>query len=150
MDLAEQVIQANENDVIETEEQSVEDYYTDDMGFLVEKRIRKDKMKFAKYIYTRCRRLNPTLHLRRKIFLYNGHTLIRDNPLDIAKLADLAEQINSAQAAWVYKRLVATVPELKDDKIEILPGLLWNLETLELEDSSWGDYDTIKQERKLG
>ena len=147
MDLAERVIQANEDEVIRTQEQGPDDYYKDDMGYLVEKDIRKDRERFARYIYMRCRRLNPKLYMYKGV-LYNSHNIIRGTSLGIAKLADMAEPILPIQAAWVYRRLEDTVPHLDESKIEITPGVLWDYNTLEIEEIPTEKYITIKQERR--
>lgn len=149
MDLADKVIHANEQEIIEKAkgDTAPEGYYTDDMGYWVEQDIRRHKDRFALYIFMRCRKLNKHLHLRRGEFLYNSHTLIRETPLDIAKLADLPEVISAPQAAWVYKRLVATVPRLSEKKIEVAPGLLWNFETLSLENADPNKYITIGERK---
>lgn len=147
MDLAERVIQANEDEVIKTLEPSPDDYYEDDMGYLVEKDIRRDRERFARYVYMRCRRLNPKLYTNKGV-LYNSHAIIRSTSLEIAKLANMAEPILSTQAAWVYRRLEDTVPHLDESKIEISPGVLWDYNTLEIEEIPTEKYITIKQERR--
>lgn len=145
MDLADKVIQANEQEIIEKskDDKAPEELYTDDLGFWVELDIRKHKDKFARYVLFRCIRLNPHLHVRHATMLYNKHTFISPTSIDIASLADLPENIPAPIAVWVHKRLMASVPHLDKSKIEVCPGFLWDLEKGELVSVPIDSYITV-------
>lgn len=145
--LADKIIQANE--IIEKQEgdQAPEGYYTDDLGYWVEQDIRKDPTKFARYVFTRCRRRNKHLYYDTEdMKLYNRHDVVEPVPKDILMLANLADMITTAQAIWVYNKLKDTVPRLDRDMIVIAPGLAWNIETSELEELD-GEYYTVGGEK---
>lgn len=139
------VVEAQENDTIEKRrgDQAPEGYYTDDLGWWVEQDIRRDKMRFARYVYVRCRKMNEHLHLRNDELLFNSHTLIEKHPNDIAELAGLPEVISTPIATWVYNRLVETVPRLDSDRIVVAGDLVWNMETCEFENWAGKDYATV-------
>lgn len=145
MNLADKVIQANEQEIIEKREddQAPEKFYTDDLGCWVEVDIRRHKAKFAEYVLFRCKYLNKHLNLRENDLLYNGHRLVGDNAVDIAALADLPENISAPTAKWVYKRLVQTAPHLDASKIEIVPGWLWDLKNSEIIQMGADEYNTV-------
>lgn len=138
------VIQAQENETIEKQagDKAPEGYYTDDLGWWVEQDIRKDKVRFARYIFTRCYKLNKHLHLRNDL-LFNSHTLVNKHPNDIAELANLPEVLSVPTATWVYNKLVKTVPRLDPDRIVVTDGLVWNMETCEFEKWDKDDYTTV-------
>ena len=145
MDLADRVIHANEQEIIEKrdDDQAPDEFYTDDLGCWVEVDIRRHKAKFAKYVLFRCKYLNKHLNLRENNLLYNGHRLVGDNAVDIAALADLPENISAPTAKWVYKRLVQTAPPLDTSKIEIVPGWLWDLKNSEIIQMGVDEYNTV-------
>ena len=134
-DLADKIIQANEQEIVEKQsgDKAPEGYYTDDMGYWVEQDIRKDKTKFAKYVFFRCRRLNKHLYYDAdEMQVYNRHHKVEPTTREILMLAKLADMITPAQAIWVYNRLKDTVPRLDKGKLVVAPGLLWDFETAEL------------------
>lgn len=138
MDLASKVIQANE-DEIEREvikkkrsDGAPEGYYTDDLGFWVEQDIRKKDVRFAEYVLFRCQYLNPDLNKRDGGFLYVGQRIVFPTSNGIADLADLPGKLPPAIVLWVHKRLYQYAPRLNESKIEIKPGLLWDLKRGEL------------------
>lgn len=135
MDLASKVIQANEDERIEQEvikkrstDRAPEGYYTDDLGFWVEQDIRKNETRYAEYILFRCKYLNRNLHTRDGGMLYAGHTLIFPTSVSIANLADIPSRLPTTIVLWVHKRLSRDSPRLDNSKIEICPGLLWDLD----------------------
>ena len=133
--LADKIIQANEQEIIEKQsgDAAPEGYYTDDLGYWVEQDIRKHKERFARYVFVRCRKLNPHLYYDTiEMKLYNRHDEIEPKVADIVKLANLADMITPAQAIWVYNRLKDTVPRLDRGKLVVAPGLIWDFETAEL------------------
>lgn len=134
MNLADKVIQANEQEIIEKQsgDGAPEGYYTDDLGFWVEQDIRRHKAKFAEYVCFRCKKLNPGLHTRDGLRLYDGPKLIRNDPLVIASLARLPESIPKPTANWVFDELFRWAPKLNRSKIEISPGWMWDLEKQEI------------------
>lgn len=140
--LADQVIQANEIIEKTNNDKAPDGFYTDDLGWWVEQDIRKDKVRFARYIYTRCRKLNPHLHTRNNDLLFNSHTLVNKNQNDIAELANIPETIPTPTAAWVYNRLLQTVPSLDRDRLVVTDGLVWNMETCEFEKWDKDEYIT--------
>lgn len=145
MNLADRVIKANEQEIVEKKsgDTAPDGYYTDDLGLWVELDIRRQKVRFAEYVLFRCKRLNPHLHIRDEIAVYNGHTLVRNNPVDIAALADLPENISRPTAKWVYKRLLHDMPRLNRSMIEIAPGWLWDFDNSEIIKKDKNDYITV-------
>lgn len=143
--LADQVIEANEQEYIEKTagDQAPEGYYTDDLGLWVEQDIRKNKQRFAQYVLVRCKKLNPHLHTRDNAFLFNSHTIVNKHPNDIAELAGLAETLTTPLAALVYNRLIEIVPKLDKTRIEVTPGLVWNMDTCEFEEWETNKYTTV-------
>lgn len=141
--LADQVIQANE--VVEKSggDDAPDGYYTDDLGWWVEQDIRKDKVRFARYIYTRCRKLNPHLYTRDGDKLFNSHKVVNKNSNDISELADIPELLATPTAVWVYKRLLADVPKFDPDRILVADGMVWNMKTCEFEEWDVNDYTTV-------
>lgn len=147
--IADKIIQANEQEIIEKQsgDTAPEGFYTDDMGYWVEQDIRKHKTKFAKYVFFRCRRLNKHLYYDTdEMKVYNRHDVVEPNPKDILMLANLADMITTAQAIWVYNRLKETVPRLDKTRLVIAPGLAWNIKTSELEELD-GEYYTVGGEK---
>ena len=130
MDLADMVIQANEQGVVEKQsgDGAPDGFYTDDLGFWVEQDIRKHKVRFAKYILFRCKYLNSDIHVRNTNILHHGYQVVECSANDIASLADLPEVISSPIAIWVYKRLLNDSPHLDRHKIEISPGWIWDVD----------------------
>lgn len=130
MDLADKVIEANQQEVMQKQsgDMAPEGYYTDDLGFWVEQDIRRHKMRFAEYVYFRCRRMNPGLNVRDGSRLYNRGSLVKRDPLAIASLAGLPEMLQKPISNWVFDKLVEESPRLDRTKIEIKPGWLWDIE----------------------
>lgn len=145
MNLADKVIEANEQEVVEKKsgDTAPDGYYTDDLGLWVELDIRRQKVRFAEYILFRCKRLNPHLHIRDGVVVYNGHNLVKDTPVDIAALADLPENISGPTAKWVYKRLLQDMPHLNRSMIEIAPGWLWDIDNSEIIKKDKNEYITV-------
>lgn len=145
MNLADKIIEANEQEFKEKQrgDKAPEGYYTDDLGWWVEQDIRRDKARFAEYIFVRCHKLNPHLHLRKGSFLFNSHKLISKHPNDIAELANIPETLAVPTATWVYNRLAQTVPRLDESRIEVAPGLLWDFEEQKLMNMKEGTYTTV-------
>lgn len=145
MNLADKVIEANEQEIVEKQsgDNAPDGYYTDDLGFWVEVDIRRQKVRFAEYILFRCKKLNGHLHIRDGNMVYNGHTIVRDNPIDVAALADLPENISTPTAKWVYKRLLQDMPHLNRSKIEIAPGWLWDIDNSEIIKKDKDEYITV-------
>ena len=144
MNLADRIIEANENEVVRkiAGDQAPDGYYTDDMGEWVEQDIRKDKARFAEYVFMRCRRLNPHLYLDPEdLTVYNRHTEVLPEVNSILHLANIPEMITTAQAIWVYNKLKETVPRLDKNRIVVAPGLAWNIKESRLEELE-GEYYT--------
>ena len=150
MDLASRVIQANEDEAIEQEvikkkrgDSAPDGYYTDDLGFWVEQDIRRKSVRFAEYVLFRCQYINSDLHVRDGNMLYAGHSLVFPTSNSIADLADLPGRLPSPIVIWVYKRLLRSSPRLSKNKIEIKPGLLWDIKNGRLVKKDKKDYKTI-------
>lgn len=150
MDLADKIIDANEREQEEqrTLDEAPEGFYTDDMGMWVEKDIKSDDAKFARYVFTRCRKLNKHLYYDPDdLTVYNHHTAIRPTPSSIIGLARLADSISTAQAIWVYNKLKETIPRLDRDRVLVARDLAWNIKTSELEELEEGTYTTVGGEK---
>lgn len=134
MDLADKVIQANAQEVIEklNGDGAPEGYYTDDLGFWVKQDIRQHNLKFAEYVCFRCKKLNPDLHVRDGVRLYNGTKLVRNDQQTIASLARLPERMHRHITNWVYDELFRSSPRLNRSKIEIAPGWYWDFNESEI------------------
>lgn len=150
MDLASRVIQANEDEAIEQEiikkkrgDSAPDGYYTDDLGLWVEQDIRRKSVRFAEYVLFRCQYLNSNLHVRDASMLYAGHRLVFPTSNSIADLADLPGRLPSPIVIWVYKRLMRNSPKLNNSKIEIKPGLLWDIKNGRLVKKDEKEYKTI-------
>ena len=150
MDLANRVIQANEDERIEREiikkkrgDEAPDGYYTDDLGFWVEQDIRRKDVRYAEYVLFRCQYLNKDLHTRDGGILYAGHRVVFPTSNSIADIADLPGKLPSAIVIWVYKRLCQYSPKLNSNKIEIKPGLLWDFKNGRLVKKDKKDYKTI-------
>lgn len=144
MSLADKILQAEESEVIHKKagDNAPEGYYTDDLGYWVELDIRKDRMRFAEYIFMRCRELNPHLYIDPDDFtVYNRHTVVLPEISSILHLANIPEMITTAQAIWVYNKLKETVPRLDKNRIVVAPGLAWNIKESRLEELT-GEYYT--------
>ena len=136
MDLADKIIEANEHELMRKQSggQAPEGYYTDDLGYWVERDIRKDKTRFAEYIAFRCRILNSHLYWDPvELVLFNRHTVVEPTSTSILGLANIPEMITPAQAIWVYNKLKETAPRLDRNRLLVAPGLAWNIEKAELE-----------------
>lgn len=141
MNLADMIIEANESEVVRkvAGDRAPNGYYTDDMGYWVEQDIRKDKARFAEYVFMRCRRLNPHLYLDPEdLTVYNRHTEVLPEVNSILHLANIPEMITTAQAIWVYNKLKETVPRLDKNRIVVAPGLAWNIKESRLEELEGG------------
>lgn len=148
--LADKIIQANEQEIVEKREgdHAPDGFYTDDMGYWVELDIRKHKTRFAEYVFTRCRKRNKHLYYNTDdMKVYNRHDIIEPTPKDILMLANLADMITTAQAIWVYNKLKETIPRLDKTRIVVAPGLAWNMTTSELEELEEGTYTTVGGEK---
>ena len=139
MGLADMVIQANEDEKVSQElidkrsgDRAPEGYYTDDLGFWVEQDIRRRGVKFAEYILFRCQYLCKKTMMKSGDTLYNERRVVSPVPRQIAYLADLPENIPTATAVWVYKRLLEWAPKLNEKKIIVCPGLIWDYDKGEL------------------
>lgn len=134
-DLADKIIQANEQESKRGGDTAPVGFYTDDLGMWVEDNIKDDKERFAAYVFVRCRKRNPHLYYDTDMLtLYNRHQEITATPRDILELANLADMISMAQAIWIYNKLKETVPRLDRNRVVVAPGLAWNIEKSELED----------------
>lgn len=134
-DLADKIIQANEQESKRGGDTAPAGFYTDDLGMWVEDNIKDDKERFAAYVFVRCRKRNPHLYYDTDMLtLYNRHQEITATPRDILELANLADMISMAQAIWIYNKLKETVPRLDRNRVVVAPGLAWNIEKSELED----------------
>ena len=139
MGLADMVIQANDDERVVQElidkrsgDRAPEGYYTDDLGFWVEQDIRRRGVKFAEYILFRCQYLCKNTLMKVDDTLYNERRIVSPVPRQIAYMADLPENIPTATAVWVYKRLLEWAPKLNEKKIIVCPGLVWDYEKGEL------------------
>lgn len=139
MGLADQVIQANEDERFEQEligkrtgDTAPEGFYTDDLGLWVEQDIRRKAVRFAEYILFRCQYLGKKTLMKTDHALYHERRMVSPVPKQIAYIADLPESIPTATAVWVYKRLFEWAPKLNRRKITICPGLIWDFDTMEL------------------
>lgn len=103
-----------------------EGYYVDDMGYLVETDIRKDKARYAEYLLTRIINKHPNIFWCDGI-LFHDWTIFRFSKKSIIEMIDLPTvSINDAQAVWIYNRLKEYAPALNDRYIEVCRGKVWD------------------------
>lgn len=124
MNLADQVIQANEDEIIS--EASVE---VDDIGFPLPKP--KTEKARCEYLTARIWSLHPYM------YLHEGHLWIEDYMIPETKdsyyrLAKFPSSIKDHENQYVWTRLKELVPRLNTDIIAILPDLTFNMRTGEL------------------
>lgn len=107
-------------------------YIEDDMGYWVEENLYEDRARYAKYLLMRILKKNNNLYLRHGR-LYSGHKLLSGNSQEILQLVDLPyAHVGSAQVAWIYNRLLETVPELDESKIMVGKNAFWDFEKAEV------------------
>lgn len=129
MDLADRVIQANEQEIVEKDsnDSAPDGFYTDDLGFWVEQDIRRHKSRFAEYVLFRCLYLNEEIHIRNSTRLFNGYKEVPCTSIGIASLADLPENIPAPIAVWVYKRVFSLALPINRDIMEINSNWVWDV-----------------------
>lgn len=158
--LADLVIQANAEEAHYKQEMAEEEsrtqttdhgqYFIDDLGFKVEKDIRKYPQRFGEYIAFRCTVLNPQLY-KDGDDLYNQGRRILPTVSDICQLADMPTGVKPPIASWVYNRLMDRVPILDRNRIYLGSGLVWNRERAMIEDlSTLTNYTVLKKGETIG
>jgi len=144
MDLADRIIEANEDNVVKREGDKAPDgYYTDDLGYWVEVDLHKDRRRYAEYTVLRCRIINPGLHTREnRTMLFNGRTRVNPTQNDIVSLSNTLDSITTPQAIWVYNRLIESVPALDTNIVLVAKDLAWDFKKQELIDMKGKKYIT--------
>lgn len=122
--LADKVIQANEEVKQESEGPEL-----DDIGFPYPK-VRNEK--------TMCEYLTARLiYLNKEIYQYQGllwvhNRIIKETKDSYYTMAKYPKQISDPENRYVWRRLKELVPTLNTDKIEVLPGVTFNMVTGEV------------------
>ena len=122
--LADKVIQANEE--VKQEPEGPE---LDDIGFPYPK-VRNEK--------TMCEYLTARLiYLNKEIYLYQGllwvhNRIIKETKDSYYTMARYPKQISDPENRYVWRRLKELVPTLNTDKVEVLPGVTFNMVTGEV------------------
>lgn len=135
--LADKVIQANEE--IKQEPEGPE---LDDIGFPYPK-VRNEKT-MCEYLTARI------IYLNKEIYQYQGllwvhNRIIKETKDSYYTMAKYPRKISDPENRYVWRRLRELVPTLNTDKVEVLPGVTFNMVTGEVkfEDvrtiSSWGE-----------
>lgn len=135
--LADKVIQANEE--IKQEPEGPE---LDDIGFPYPK-VRNEKT-MCEYLTARI------IYLNKEIYQYQGllwvhNRIIKETKDSYYTMAKYPRKISDPENRYVWRRLKELVPTLNTDKVEVLPGVTFNMVTGEVkfEDvrtiSSWGE-----------
>lgn len=135
--LADKVIQANEEI-----KQKPEGPELDDIGFPYPK-VRNEKT-MCEYLTARI------IYLNKEIYQYQGllwvhNRIIKETKDSYYTMAKYPRKISDPENRYVWRRLKELVPTLNTDKVEVLPGVTFNMVTGEVkfEDvrtiSSWGE-----------
>lgn len=142
--IAEQLIAANEaQELMERSrgDNAPEGYYTDDMGYWVEQDIKKNRERFAEYILFRCKRKGV---YKDRGMLFSGHKEIHPTNTSIIAVADIPYMITSAQATWVYNRLMEIAPEINNDLLYIGRNMAWSASQSDFIDLTDKEFVTTK------
>lgn len=124
--LADQIIARNEAQAKLDEKLQDLDSPYDDIGLLKpQPSSARNPFAVPNYIVARIMKLNPHLyHYRGGLFLKNNR--IEKNMAQICELANWPDNIKTAWVVYIHKTLMRVTPELDPNKIEILPGLVWD------------------------
>lgn len=122
--LADKVIQANEDEAKVQEGPEL-----DDIGFPYP-RVRTEKT-MCEYLTARI------IYLNKEIYQYQGLLWVHNHILQETKdtyytMAKYPKQISDPENRYVWRRLRELVPTLNTDKIEVLPGVTFNMITGEV------------------
>ena len=146
MSLADQVIAANEEEEFRREHgldtpDKKQEYYTDDLGFLVEKDIKRNPERYTEYLEFRCRYLNPYLY-QEEGNLFNYHTLVEPKVPDISLLAKTPSGITVGMARIIHHNLLQDARYLDRTKLYLFDGYIWDLKQAKIirEEELKGDY----------
>lgn len=146
MSLADQVIAANEEEEFRKEHgldtpDKKQEYYTDDLGFLVEKDIKRNPERYTEYLEFRCRFLNPYLY-QEEGNLFNYHTLVEPKVPDISLLAKTPSGITVGMARIIHHNLLQDARYLDRTKLYLFDGYIWDLKEAKIirEEELKGDY----------
>ena len=85
------------------------------------------------YLVARAFKLNPYLHTRHdRTELWNGHTFIKPDIDDIARLTNWVDSLPRQAIVYVYDKMKELAPELDEDIIAITPHLAWSFKEQKL------------------
>lgn len=123
-DLADRVILANE-EKLETQDGPE----LDDIGFPYPK-VRNEKT-MCEYLTARI------IYLNKEIYQYQGllwvhNRIIKETKDSYYTMAKYPKQISDPENRYVWRRLKEVVPTLNTDKVEVLPGVTFNMVTGEV------------------
>lgn len=141
--LADQIIAAKEAETQmgrKKEDSAPDGYYTDDLGYWVERDIKSDRARFAEYVAFRCLKVG-TIYKDRGV-LYDKSNIIYASPGSVTRVANIPYMITQAQANWVYNKLMELAPELSKNLLYICKDTAWDMEKSELIDISDRSYST--------
>lgn len=115
----------------------------DDIGLLKpQPSSAKNPFAVPNYIVARIMKLNPHLYnYRGQLFLKNR--LIGKEMASIVELANWPDNIKTAWVVYIRKTLLQVTPTLDPNKIEVLPGLVWDGDQGKLVEMEPGTYCTI-------
>lgn len=124
--LADQIIARNQAEAALDEKLQDFDSPYDDIGLLKpQPSSARNPFAVPNYIVARIMKLNPHLYNHRgQLFLKNR--LIDKNMAQICELANWPDNIKTAWVVYIHKTLLQVTPTLDPNKIEVLPGLVWD------------------------
>lgn len=121
MNLADKVIQANEDEIISGASAEV-----DDIGFPLPK---PDTEKaWCEYLTARLLYLNPRIYFHNDR-LWINNTIIREEKNSYYRLARYPKKIADYENEYVWTRLRDIVPRLNTDIVAVLPDVIFNMKT---------------------
>ena len=123
VDLADKVIQANEEESRANESEEVK---LDDIGLPLPKPDTEHA--WCEYLTARILYLNGRMYKHQGL-LWIQDELVRENKNTYYRLAKYPKQISDPECQYVFRRLKEIVPELDTDKIAVLPGWTFNMRT---------------------
>ena len=135
--LADKVIQANEE--IRQEPDGPE---LDDIGFPYPK-VRNEKT-MCEYLTARIIYLNKEIYQYQGLLWVHNH-IIKETKDSYYTMAKYPRKISDPENRYVWRRLKELVPTLNTDKVEVLPGVTFNMVTGEVKFeivrtiSPWGE-----------
>lgn len=95
---------------------------------------RKDEEEFAHQLLRLCYRNASNMYVSNGVLFYKGKR-VEKNGEGIRTIANTPLNIPKAAASWVYDNMLELAPKLDESRHQLLPNLIWNTQTQELEET---------------